>query len=221
MIVGVIPARGGSKGVLRKNIKLLAGKPLIWYTIKAAMDSKKLDDFYVSSDDDEILKVAKNLGAKTIKRPAELAGDKVAMVPVLKHAIESIGKVDYLVLLQPTTPFKTGKDIDDAVKLLIDSGADSVITLVRMHDAHPARMYKLQGDKMVSLMDGKDKFTPRQDLPPVYLRNGAVYAYKKDTIMVQEAQEGKDSRGLVMPAERSLNIDEPMDFEMAELMMEK
>lgn len=224
-IIGIIPARGGSKGIPKKNIKLLRGKPLIYYSIDATKNSKLLTHAYVSSEDDEIISIVKKYNAKVIKRPKELALDSTPIVPVLQHAINylepKIGKIQILVLLQPTAPLRIGKDIDDAIRLLQETEADSIITLVRVRDTHPARMYYLKGDKMKSLLGDKYKFTRRQELPPVYLRNGAIYAYKRHTIMKQEAQEGKDSRGLVMPAERSINIDEPLDFEIAELMLKK
>lgn len=224
-IIGIIPARGGSKSIPRKNIKILNGKPLIKYTIDAANNSKLLTDFYVSSEDKEILSLAKKFGVKTICRPAELAEDTTPMVPVLQHAINflepKIGKIDILVLLQPTTPFRLSKDIDEAIKLLQISGADSVITLVQVSDCHPARMYRLDGNKMISIWGDKYKYKRRQDLPPIYLRNGAVYAYQRHTIMEQQAQEGRDSRGLIIPPERSINIDKTIDFKIAEIMLEK
>ena len=224
-IIGIIPARGGSKSIPRKNLKLLGGIPLIKYTIDAANNSKLLTDVYVSSEDNEILSLVKSFGTKTIIRPNKLAEDSTPMVPVLQHAINylepKIGKIDILILLQPTTPFRIGKDIDDAINLLLETGADSVITLVKVEDCHPARMYRLEGNKMISIWDEKYKYKRRQDLPPIYLRNGAVYTYKRHTIMEQNAQEGKDSRGLIMPPERSINIDDLIDFEIAKSMLKK
>ena len=160
-----------------------------------------------------------------IKRPLELAQDKTSMVPVLQHAINylelKIGKIDIIVLLQPTCPLRIGKDIDDAIKLLQDTKADSVITLVKVNDCHPARMYQLKDNIMISLWGDEYKFVNRQDLPPIYLRNGAVYALTRTTVMEQQAQEGKISMGLIMPPERSVNIDEPIDFKIAKFLIKK
>ncbi len=224
-IIGIIPARGGSKGIPRKNIKLLGGKPLIKHTIDSANNSKLLKDFYVSSEDDEIISIVKSYNVKIIIRPKELAEDSTPMVPVLQHAINflepKIGRIDILVLLQPTAPFRLGKDIDGAIKLLQETEADSVITLVKVSDCHPARMYRLEENKVHSLWGDKYKFLMRQEFPPIYLRNGAVYAFTRHTIMEQQAQEREDSRGLVMPPERSINIDEPIDFELAEIILKK
>ncbi len=224
-IIGIIPARGGSKGIPRKNMKLLGGKPLIKYTIDAANDSTLLTGIYVSSEDDEILSLAKNNGIKTILRPKTLAEDTSPMIPVLQHAINhlepKIGRIEILVLLQPTTPFKTGKDIDDSIELLIETGADSVITLTKVETWHPAYMYKLEGNRMISFLDNEKKYKRRQELPELYLRNGLIYTYKRHTIMEQEAQEGKDSRALIIPYERSINIDEYIDFKFAEFIKNK
>jgi len=177
-IIGIIPARGGSKSIPNKNIKLLGGKPLMKYTIDAAYDSKLLRDFYISSENEKILALAKNFRVKTILRPTNLAEDSTPMVPVLKHAINylepKIGKIEMIILLQPTTPFKLGKDIDDAIKLLQNTGADSIISISKATNGHPAWMYYLKGNKVVPLWGEEYKFKRRQELPPLYLRNGVI-----------------------------------------------
>ncbi|MFX1256321.1 MAG: cytidylyltransferase domain-containing protein [Promethearchaeota archaeon] len=224
-VIGIIPARGGSKGVPRKNIKLLGNKPLIKYTIDAANNSKLLTGIYVSSEDEEILTLAEKFGTKTIIRPRNLAEDTTPMIPVLQHAINhlepKIGRIEILVLLQPTTPFKIGKDIDDAIKLLIETGADSVISLTKVETWHPAQMYKLEGNRMISFLGNEKTYKRRQELPELYLRNGLIYAYKRHTIMEQESQEGVDSRAIIIPYKRSVNIDELIDFEFAAFMLKK
>lgn len=224
-IIGIIPARGGSKGIPRKNIKLLGGKPLIYYTIEAIKDSELLTDSYLSSEDEEIILLAKKYGMKTIKRPEELSKDTTPTVPVLQHAVNflesKIGQIDIIVLLQPTTPFRLGKDIDRAIRILQETEADSVITLKKVENEHPARMYRLEGDKMISLWGDEYKYKRRQELPPIYLRSGDIYVMKRQTIMEQNSLEGKDSRGLVLLPERLINIDSPIDFEYAEFMLNK
>ncbi len=224
-IIGIIPARGGSKGIPRKNIKLLRGKPLICYTIDAINDSELLTDSYLSSDDKEILLLARKYGMKTIKRPEELSKDTIPTVPVIQHAVNflesKIGLIEIIVLLQPTTPLKLGKDIDRAIRILQETGADSVISLKKVENGHPAWMYRLKGDKMISLWGDKYKYKRRQDLSPIYLRSGVIYVMKREIIMEQNTLEGKDSRGLVLPPERSINIDSLIDFEYAEFMLKK
>jgi N-acylneuraminate cytidylyltransferase len=224
-IIAVIPARGGSKGIPKKNVKLLKGKPLIEYTINAINESRFLTNSYLSSENEEILTLAKEYNMKTIKRPVELALDTTPTVPVLQHAVNhlepKIGKIDIIVLLQPTTPFKHGEDIDKAIKILQGTNADSVISLIKVSNGHPAWMYRLEEDRVISLWGDDYKYKRRQDLPPIYLRSGVIYAMKRHTVMEMNSLEGKDSRGLVLPVERSINIDTIIDFEFAEFMLER
>jgi len=226
VVVAFIPARSGSKGVPGKNIKKLLGKPLIGYTLDAAKASKLLTHVYTTSDDKRILNIAKKYGSELILRPKELAEDATPMVPVLQHAVQSvekaIGKVDFLVLLQPTTPLRTGDDVDDAITLLNETGADSVISFAQVGDSHPARMYSIEEDHKVKPLWGDEfKYKRRQDLPKLYLRNGMIYACKRDVLMEQNTLEGKDTRGLVIPSERCVNIDEPIDFEVAKILLKR
>ncbi len=224
-IVAVIPARGGSKGVPKKNIKHLEGKPLIEYTIDAINESELLTDSYLSSESEEILTIAKKYKMKTIKRPVELALDTTPTVPVLQHAVNylepKIGQIDIIVLLQPTTPFRHGEDIDKAIKILQEKNADSVLSLIKVSNGHPAWMYRLEEDRVISLWGDEYKYKRRQDLPPIYLRSGVIYAMKRHTVMELNSLEGKDSRGMVLPLERSINIDTLIDFEFAEFMLRK
>lgn len=221
--LGIIPARGGSKGVLRKNIRSVAGRPLIAYTIDAANNSKSLTRFVISTEDDEIASIGRSLGCEVIQRPNELAGDAVPMVPVVLHAFSSVEKssgvnFEYGVILQPTAPLRTGDDIDSALRLLFDTAADSVVSVDQVSDYHPSRMYRLENEKLV-------QFAPeppgqlRQDLPPVYHRNGAIYCFRRTLVEQEDTLLGPDTRPYVMPAEKSINIDAEFDLLLVDLVL--
>ena len=225
-ILGVIPARGGSKSVPRKNLALLNGKPMMYYTILAAQESEMLSNFVVSSEDHEIIKVAQQYGAPApFIRPAELATDEAPSLPVVQHAVREMEEregisYDYIVMLQATSPLRTGADIDAALKKLIATGADSVVSVVRVAHHHPARMRFIENDVLIQLPMGETKeLQRRQDLPPVYIRNGAIFATKRDVVMEKNSFLGQISRPYVMPESRSVNIDTKVDFMVAEVMM--
>jgi CMP-N-acetylneuraminic acid synthetase len=225
-ILGVIPARGGSKSVPRKNLADLLGKPLIAYTIEAAKHSRRLSHYVVSSEDAEILAVAKELGAPApFVRPQELASDQAPSLPVVQHAIREMERMqgltfDYVVLLQPTTPMRRAEDIDAALDKLIATGADSVISVCDVGAYHPARMRRIVDDRLVELpIKEPREMARRQDLPPVYIRNGAIYAARRDLVMIENSMVGEDCRAFVMPEERSVNIDGRLDLLMAEILM--
>ena len=225
-ILGVIPARGGSKGVPRKNIKELNGKPLIGYTIEAALASK-LDRVIISTDDVEIKEVVNKLGADTpFSRPEELGSDTAKSIDVAIHAIKTMEEIDGVtydafMLLQPTTPFRTSKDIDESINKLIETGSDSVISVVGVEAYHPARMKFLQGGKLIDPPYCESyENQNRQELDPMYIRNGAIYLTKRETLL-NNSYKGNDCCGLVMPYERSINIDTLTDFEYAEWVSSK
>jgi len=224
--LGVIPARGGSKSVPRKNIALIHGKPLIAYTIEAAQRSRLLTHFLVSSDDPEIIAVARQYGARVpFIRPAELATDTAPSLPVVQHAVGEMERMhgityDYIVLLQPTTPLRLPEDIDAALEKLVTTGADSVISVCDVGAYHPARMRQIVDDRLVELPIREPKeMARRQDLPPVYIRNGAIYAVKRDVVMLQNTMSGGDCRPYIMPEERSVNVDSKLDLLLAEIML--
>ena len=225
-VLGLIPARGGSKGVPRKNIRSLAGKPLMQYSMDAARQSKCITHYVLSSEDAEILETAEKLGCEVVRRPDELAGDKIPMYPVAQHALAEAEArfgvtFDALMLLQPIAPLRSCDDIDGAVALLESSGAESVIGVVRIYDQHPIRMKKIVDNRIQPFCFPEQEGTRRQDLsPPAYLRNGAIYLIRRASL-VAGSLHGKDQCPYIMPAERSVNIDEPMDFLMAELLMKK
>ncbi len=227
-ILGVITARGGSKGIPGKNIKMLGDKPLIAYTIDVAKKSKLINHLIVSTDDVEIAEVCKKYGAEVpFMRPKELAADGTPHLPVMQHAIDFYEKahnltVDYVVILQPTSPFRTVDDLDGTIQKLIDTKADSSVSLVQVpSSAHPIKMKKIEGDKVLAYSIPEEEGTRRQDLPTVYRRSGAVYAMRRDLIMKDNRLYGDFVTGHVVPKERSVDIDYPLDWIEAEHMLQE
>ena len=222
-IIAIIPARGGSKKLPRKNIRLLNGRPLIYYTIKAAQKSKYLERIIVSTEDKEIAEIAKRLGAEVINRPRELARDETPTLPVLQHVIHHLEekencRPDVIVILQPTSPLRTPEDIDAAVKKFRETKCDSVVSVCEVE--HPIEwMYTLDRDRMKPLMKDGARITRRQDAPMVYRLNGAVYVTRRETITQKNTVLAGDLRAYVMPPERSIDIDTEMDFKLAELIL--
>lgn len=220
-VLGIIPARGGSKGVPGKNIKPLAGKPLIVHTIEAALASA-LTTVVVTTDDDQIAEVSKAAGALVpFMRPALLASDTAKSLDVAIHAVlameELSGTYDAVMLLQPTAPFRTTDDINEALRLLeANADADSVISVVDVQGHHPARMKYLQNGRLIDPPFAEAyENQNRQELLPMYIRNGAIYLTKRATLLTK-SYKGKICMALVMPEERSVNIDTLNDFEEAE-----
>ena len=204
-----------------KNIRMLAGRPLVAYSIDAAKGSRLLTTFVTSTDDSDISGIAKELGSPVLMRPSNLAADDTPMLDVVKHALTSLEKsmegFDYLVVLQPSTPRRTSADIDAALELLIESKADSVVSVYKVADHHPARMYRLVDGRLVPYEE-EPPARLRQQLPPVYHRNGAIYACRRALIDAFGTLIGKDSLPYIMPRERSINIDEEMDLAFADFL---
>lgn len=228
-VLGVTLARGGSKGVPGKHARLLGGRPVLSWTISAALDSG-VQDYAVSSDSVEILQVAARGGAQTIRRPAELAQDTTPTLPALQHAVREmerrIGVVyDYVVELRATAPFKTSADIDAVIDRLVTTGADSVIGVCQVGDGHPARLKQI--------VDGYLRDWPgcpepesgrRQDCtPPAYIRNGSIYAFRREALFGEHARIFGHERSIpyVMPPERSVNIDTELDFALCQVLAER
>lgn len=225
-ILGVIPARGGSKGMPKKNIKKLGKHPTLAYTIFQSLNSKLLTEVVVSSDDAEIIKIAKKYGAKApFVRPKHLSTDKALAVPTIQQAVDFMEKqngfkYDYVVMLQPTCPFTLSTDLDKALSKLIKTKADSVISVVEVGPIHPWRMKKIVKDKLVDYTKEKVENMPRQKLPKVYLRSGDIYATKRDVLMKKNSFKGKSSKPYIIPLDRSMNVDSISDFWLAEKMLE-
>lgn len=226
--LGVTAARGGSKGIPRKNIKLLAGKPLIAHTITAALAAASLTRYLVSTDDTEIAAVARQWGAEVpFRRPAHLATDEAAQLDVLIHAVtwaeqQEQNRYDYVVVLQPTAPLRTTQDIENGLALLRDSGADAVVSIIPVVHGHPNfDMHRLANNRMVPLHPDVEAGLRRQDCPPVYVRNGAIYAVRRDVLVGRRSLYGADCRPYIMPPERSANIDSPLDLDFAEFLFNR
>lgn len=222
-VLGVIPARGGSKGIPRKNLADIAGKPLLQYTIDSAVDAdSRLSPVVVSTEDDEIAAVAESLGAQVpFLRPEELSSDTAPSIDVVRHAVEQIEHqmeltFDWVMLLQPTTPFRSSDDIVGALDLAGGSDCDSVISVFRAFDSHPARIKRIVDGYLEPFCVPEEEGTRRQDLePPAYARNGAIYLTRRDVVMSQGTIWGQRMRAYEMPEKRSINIDTPLDLEVA------
>jgi len=228
-ILGVTLARGGSKTVHKKNIKALNGKPLLAYTIEQAKLSKYLSRYLVSTDDIEIQKVAIDFGAEApFLRPSVLSTDTSTSAAAIKHSVlwaesnEGI-KYDFVVELMCTNPLKIAEDIDAVIAKLIETDADSVIAMHKLEDHHPARIKKIVNDKIEDFCVPETLEMRRQDLmPEAYIRSGSIYAIKRDHIVLDGMRYGsKNSRPYILPTERAINIDDEIDFMVAESMIIK
>lgn len=225
-ILAIVPARGGSQGVPRKNIRILAGRPLIAYTINAALESKYHLRVVVSTDDESIAEIAKGIGAEVpFLRPSHLARNDTPMLPVLQHAMECLKKDGYrpdiIVVLQPTSPLRTSKHIDQAISILVNTGADSVVSVCEV-EYSPYWMKKIdQSGRVAPFLDTEKEYNRRQDLPKVYRLNGAIFITRPDIIMNEDRLLGDDTRAYIMEPEDSIDIDTEFDFRVAELIMKE
>jgi CMP-N,N'-diacetyllegionaminic acid synthase len=226
-VLAVIPARGGSKGVPRKNIRPVCGRPLIAYTIETALAARHLlHRVIVSTEDEEIAAVARECGAEVpFLRPAELAGDRVPTAPVLQHATRFVEQrdgieVDWVLLLQPTDPLRDVTDIEAACALANQGGCDSVISVVQVVADHPILMKRIENDRLLPYCLEEKEGTRRQDhQPPAYKRNGAIYLTRREVLMECDSLWGEVIRPYVMPEERSVGIDSELDLKLVEILM--
>ena len=220
-VLAVVPARGGSKGLPRKNILAVQGRPLIAWTLQAARDSTVLDRVIVSTDDEEIAAAAAEHGGDVpFLRPAELARDDTTTHAVVLHALEQLGPYDYVVVLQPTSPLRTGADIDGAVRACISAGAPSCVSVCVARES-PYWMYALGDDSvLLPLMAEAEIAHRRQDLPVVYRLNGAVYVANTAWLREREDFVGPGTIAYVMPPERSLDIDTGRDLRLLDVQLE-
>ncbi len=219
-VLGIIPARGGSKGIKNKNITSLAGRPLISYTIEASRSASLLSRCIVSTDSSEIADICKREGADVpFLRPAELAQDDTPTLPVVLHALQQDEEqYDAVLILQPTSPFRTSAHIDYAISLLNNNkDADSVISVVGVGDHHPARMKGIENGLLIDPpFSEKTEGQRRQDLPELYLRNGAIYLTRTDVLINTNSFKGERSLAYVMDDNDSVNIDSEFDLLVAE-----
>ena len=222
-IIGIIPARGGSKGVPNKNIKIVGGKPLIAWTIEESKKSKYLDRLILSSDSKQIINVANRFGCETpFVRPIELAQDNTSGMAPVFHALEVLsGKYDYVVLLQPTSPLRKREDIDRCIEKCIDHDWPACVTVTEAQKS-PYWMYHLNDgdDRMIPVMKMEKRIGRRQELPKVYIVNGAVYVAHVEWLMNRKDFITDETHCLIMPAERSVDIDNDIDLKFANFLFQ-
>jgi len=219
-VLVIIPARGGSKGVPKKNIKILGDKPLIAHAIDCAKASQKTTRIVVSTDSAEIAEVSKQYGSEVILRPEDLATDSSNVVTAVLHVYEELKEnFEVIVLLQPTSPLRTGTDLDNIISIFEeDSNVDSVISVIPMDDMHPARMYNLgTNDELFPLIQDLET-ARRQDLAPVYYRNGCFYAVRTTVFLEEKSFMVTHKKAYLMNADWLANIDTPRDFKIAEIL---
>ena len=219
--LAIIPARGGSKRLPRKNILDLCGKPLISWSIEAALKSKYISKVVVSSDDEEILNISSNFGADIIKRPYELANDTATTFDTVKHTIDNFENYDYIVLLQPTSPLRNEKHIDEAIELLEEKQADGIVSVCEM-DHSPLWSNTLPEDGNMRGFLREEILNKRsQDLEKYYRVNGAVYICKTDKLLENKSFFLKDNIfAYIMDRKSSIDIDEEIDFLFAQRVIE-
>jgi CMP-N,N'-diacetyllegionaminic acid synthase len=223
--LGIIPARGGSKGIHNKNIAQICGKPMLAYSIEAARGSKRLNDVILSTDSKKIAECAAKYGLMCDSfRPAELAADDAKTIDVVIYEILQYEKkhhatVDIIVLLQPTAPMRTSIDIDNAVDLFQSEDAESLISVCEAGAVHPLVMYYLNDRKLTPILKEGKTMRRRQDFNRVYLRNGALYIASRYLIFGKHTFVNETPLAFVMPQERSVNIDDRLDLKMAEFLI--
>jgi CMP-N-acetylneuraminic acid synthetase len=223
-VLGVIPARGGSKGIPGKNIVSLGGRPLLAYTGDAVRSSTRLTRTIVSTDDSAIADCARSLGLDIpFMRPAALAGDEVPMLPVLQHAVRTLEEQgfasDIVVLLQPTSPFRRAEHIDAAVSALERTGGDSVVSVVEVpHQFNPLSVMSIEDGRLKPFTDGAAP-NRRQDKPRVYARNGPAVLAVRTRVLQEGSLYGEQTWPLVMAPEDSIDIDTPWDARVAEALL--
>lgn len=218
-VLAVIPARGGSRGVPRKNLRILHGKPLIAWTIEAALHSKYVDRVVVSSDDAEIMAVAKKCGAVIpLQRPAALAADATPAIDAILHAVDHQPPYQLIVKLQPTSPLRSGRDIDESLEHMLELEADSVVSVcVAKH--HPNWLKKVNDDGFLEAYSSEPLVSNRQQLPTVLALNGAIYSGKRDSLLRERSFHGDRCVGYLMDAMSSIDIDSELDFVVCEAIL--
>jgi CMP-N-acetylneuraminic acid synthetase len=223
-VLGIIPARGGSKGIPHKNLVPLGGRPLLGYTADAARASRTLTRVILSTDDAEVAASARALGLETpFLRPAPLAADDTPMLPVLQHAVAEMQAVgfepDVLVLLQPTSPLRRAEHIDAAVDRLEQTGADSIVSVVEVpHQFNPHSVLRMDGARLRPFLEAPT-IAGRQQKPHVLARNGPAVLAVRTAVVVDGSLYGTDSRPLMMSAADSLDIDTTWDLWLAEMIL--
>jgi CMP-N,N'-diacetyllegionaminic acid synthase len=223
-VLGLIPARGGSKGIPGKNVRLLGGRPLLAYTAEAARAARRLSRVVLSTDDEGIAEVGRSCGLEVpFLRPAGLARDETPTLPVVQHAVAELERAgdrfDAVCLLQPTSPLRRPEDVDGCIELLETAGLDAVVSVLPVPPEHnPHWVYFQDGEGLLRLATGEEEPIPRrQELPPAFHRDGSVYVTRRD-VLLSGSLYGRRLGGYLVSG-RSVNLDTPADWEQAERMM--
>ena len=223
--LGIIPARAGSKRVPRKNVRLLGGKPLVAWTIEAALKAASLDRLVVSSDDPHVLRIAATYdGQLILRRPRSLASDRSLAIDYVHHALKACETTnaagfDTVTIIQPTSPFTLPEDIDATVDLLAKSHADTAVSVMKLDQViHPFKLKVFEDDRLRPYLEEEQGRMADHQLPQLYSRNGAVYATRRAVVNAGQII-GEDCRGYVMPPERSVDINEEIDMAFAEFLL--
>ena len=226
-ILGIIPARSGSKGLPNKNIIDLNGKPLIYYTINEAKKVSFFDRILVSTDCLKIKKICESFEIEIpFLRPSALAKDGTRTIDVVLHVLQTLKEMfdeeyDYIFLLQPTSPLRSSEDILSCMNIVEDKKECSVISLTKVHDPHPYKMKVIKNNFVYPFLEGTDSTAPRQELPEIYSPNGAIYIVDVKTVIKSKTFFHKETYPYIMSANNSVNIDRPVDLELAKILMTK
>lgn len=221
-VLALIPARGGSKGVLRKNVRLLDGKPLIGWSIEEAKKSKYIDRIILSSEDDEIINIAKSLGCGVpFIRPAHLATDTASGMDAVLHALSQIPDYYYVVLLQPTSPLRSAADIDACLELCHTRNANFCVSVTASSKNPEWMFYFNHLEQLSPIIAADNRKTRRQDLKKAFVLNGAVYVAKIQSLIKTKTFLNDETLGYEMPAERSLDIDSELDLLFADFLLKQ
>jgi CMP-N,N'-diacetyllegionaminic acid synthase len=228
-ILAIIPARAGSKRIPNKNKKELGGKALVRYAIEAALSAKKVNSIVVSSDDEDILNISKEYsGVIPIVRPLEISGDQAPAITYVQHALEYMEQnfallYDMIVIVQPSSPFTLGKDIDHTIALLLEKNkeADSSVTVMKLdHAIHPVKLKTIVQNELKPFLEPENGRMAEYELPELYVRNCSVYVSSIENIKNNKII-GDKCLGYIMPRERSIDINDPIDFAFAEFLINK
>lgn len=220
-VLALICARGGSKGIPGKNVRSIAGKPLIAWTVEAALRSHRVDSVVVSTDDDQIAEVARRHGAQTpFIRPGHLALDETPSIDVVLHALQALPGFKSVLLLQPTSPLRDTDDIDSCLKFAEDRSLKSVVS-VTAADCHPHWTYSIDSAAKIHSFVKDAPAARRQDLPAAYVLNGAMYFAEATWLRDSGSFLGPDTHALIMPHEKSVDIDTPLDWRFAEMLLKE
>ncbi len=227
-ILGIVAARKGSKRVIGKNLRMLAGKPVCTWVIEAALGARRLDRLVVSSDDEQVLEIARRYGDHLpLLRPPELATDTSPALEYVRHALAALealgeGPYDGVCVLPAAAPLVTAADIDGTIDLFARTGAETAVSVVEIdHAIHPFKLKVLEGDRLMPWLVDEAGRMAAHELPKIFVRNGAVYVSRRDVLDRYQSVVGRDQRAYVMPAERSVDLNTEMDMKMAEWLLER